>query len=94
MWPVGAVSMTTKPCSASATVAGEGAEDGDLFGAGRPQILLQQLAPALVQLGAGGRHHLGGVDGGLDGRIDARDAQAGDGVADRGARRGRPDRWW
>ena len=71
VWPVGAMSRTTIPSSPAATVR-EGAEDGDLLGARRPEILLEQRPALLVELWADGRKHLVRVGPGLGRRIDLR----------------------
>ena len=56
--------------------AREGVEHGDLLGAGRAQVLPQQRAPFLVQMGAARGHDLVDVSFRLRLRIDAVDAQA------------------
>ena len=55
---------------------GEGAEHGDLLGAGAAQILLQKRAALRVEPAARRRQHLLGVALGLELRVDARHAQA------------------
>ena len=83
-----------EPSVASGHVPGEGAEDGDLLGAGRAEILGEQRAPLRVEVRAGRRHDLLAVALGLDDRIDtrrlARRSPSGRSLPPRG----RPDRWW
>ena len=56
--------------------AREGVEDRDLLGAGRAQVLQQQRAPFLVEMGAARGHDLVDVALRLGLRVDAVDAQA------------------
>ena len=71
------------PSSPAATGARGGAEDGDLLGARRPEILLEQRPALLVELWADGRQHLVRVGPGLGRRIDPAHREPGRRNADR-----------
>ena len=58
VWPVGAVSRTTKPSCAHGDGPREGAEHRDLLGARRAQVLFEQRAASRVQCVDAGREHL------------------------------------
>ena len=61
---------------------GEGAEDGDFFGAGGAEILFEEGLAFGVEVGLADDFF--GVFADLFGRVDAGDGEAGDGVADGG----------
>ena len=70
MWPVGAVSSTTKAAARLGDDAREGVEHRDLLGAGRAQVLEQQRDALLVEFAALAGHDLGDVAFGLGRGID------------------------
>jgi len=57
--------------------AGEGLENGDLFGAGGAEFLFEKFAPRVVEVGARGVQHVLDVSSGLLAGVDAGDFQIG-----------------
>ena len=94
MWPVGAVSRTTNPSWALGDGARERAEDGDLLGAGRAEVLLKQRTSLVVEVAPGGGQHLGDVGGGLGLGVDAADRETASAPSTAWLRRGLPGRSW
>ena len=75
--------------------AGEGAEDGDLLGAGRAQVLFEQGARLGVEAGAGGCEHLARCRRAVSPAGSMRLSGEPGSCRRRGSRRGaRRGRWW
>ena len=94
MWPVGAVSMTTKPSRRRRRRARRRGRRRSPPCTGERRSSSSRARPGVVERGARGAHHLGGVGAGLGGGIDAAHASARPPARPGRPARAPPDRSW